>query len=69
MFPYLLREFQGRKISYASSIGNMTDEELNVIIKDINAFDYVSMREKVSSARLEQLLHKSIKTYYIFTEK
>lgn len=62
MFPYLLREFQGRKISYASSIGNMTDEELNVIIKDINAFDYVSMREKVSSARLEQLLHKSIKT-------
>lgn len=61
---YLVTLFSALKLIRpdASSIGNMTDEELNVIIKDINAFDYVSMREKVSSARLEQLLHKSIKT-------
>jgi len=31
MFPYLLKDYCGKKISYASSIGNMTDADLETI--------------------------------------
>jgi len=53
--PYLLRGYKGKKVSYASSIGNMTDSELNEIVDDIRSFDYVSLREKSSCGKLKEM--------------
>lgn len=55
MKPYLLCGFDGKKISYASSIGNMTDDDIIRIKKDIEKFDSVSCRESVSAERLRKL--------------
>lgn len=55
MKPYLLEGYRGIKISYASSIANMTDSELDYIIKNIMQFSNVSLREKSSVKRLEML--------------
>lgn len=55
MRPYLLCGFNGKKISYASSIGNMTDDEIIRIKEDIEKFDSVSCRESVSAERLRKL--------------
>ncbi|MEE8723140.1 MAG: polysaccharide pyruvyl transferase family protein [Atopobiaceae bacterium] len=49
MGPYLLKGFTGRKISYASSIGAMSQDEIKRISPLINEFDFVSMREKQSA--------------------
>lgn len=62
MDPYLLRDFTGKKISYASSIANMSDDELNLILPQINKFDFISMRESSSADRMRKLLHKEIPT-------
>lgn len=60
MYPYLGKNFTGIKISYASSISNMTDTELNKISKDIGEFNYVSAREKSGADRLSNLIHKNV---------
>lgn len=46
MAPYLLRGYKGKKVSYASSLTNMTDEEISKIIADISEFDAISFREQ-----------------------
>ena len=56
MYPYLLKDYPGRKVSYASSISNMTDEELLHIKGYVDRFDAVSVREISSTKRMEQLL-------------
>ncbi len=60
MFPYLLKGFNGKKISYASSIGAMSDDELKVIIDDIRKFNHVSMREKPSADRIANLVGEQV---------
>ena len=60
MYPYVLKDFPGRKISYASSISNMTDEELKMIIPYINQFDAVSMREISSTKRMNEFLKDTV---------
>lgn len=62
MFPYLLKDIKKNKVSYASSIGNMTDNEIATIKKYIEEFDSISMREYTSTKRLEKILNKDIKT-------
>ena len=58
--PYLLDGYDGGKISYASSIGNMTKDELDQIIDCIRKFDAVSFRENTSVKKISDL-------YGIFT--
>ena len=55
MSPYLLKGFPGVKISYASSVGSMTDEEVERILPDIRRFSHVSFREKTVSERYYKL--------------
>lgn len=62
MKPYLLERFTGRKISYASSIVNMTDSELDVIKKSLLRFETISCREQNASERLKKLLKREIST-------
>lgn len=62
MDPYLLKAFHGRKVSYASSIGNMTDTELKRILRDIEGFDALSFREEASAKRIERMLDRSVAT-------
>ena len=62
MDPYLLKKFCGKKISYASSIGNMTDIELKRICRDIKCFDALSFREASSAERVERILNRPVAT-------
>ncbi len=52
MDPYLLAFTEKKKISYASSIVNMTDEELGKITPKIKQFSSVSCREPLSAERI-----------------
>lgn len=54
MYPYLLRGYKGHKISYASSITNMSDSEIDKIIEDVRLFDSVSLREHESYIKLSK---------------
>jgi len=60
MDPYLLKGFPGRKISYASSIGDMSDSDLSRIIPAVQEFEYVSMREEASARTMGKLLGRPI---------
>lgn len=60
MNPYLLHGFKGHKVSYASSIGNMTDQELDSIVDDIRSFQHISMREESSATRMSQKLGQAV---------
>lgn len=55
MDPYLLDFTDRKKISYASSIVNMTQDELKRIAPKIEKFDYVSFRESESCTRLMEV--------------
>ena len=55
MDPYLLTFTSHKKVSYASSIVNMTTEELRKIADRIKEFDSVSFREPESCGRLFQI--------------
>lgn len=58
MDPYLLSFTNKGKISYASSIVNMTDEELLSIKDKLEKFDYISCREQLAVERLNQIITK-----------
>ena len=60
MYPYLLKGFQGKKVSYASSIGGMSDSELEMIIPYLNQFDSISVREDKIKSKLEKVLNTKI---------
>lgn len=62
MDPYLLKGFSGRKISYASSIGSMTDEELQRILPELRYFDALSFRESSSAEKMTALLSSPVET-------
>ncbi len=61
MNPYLLKGYFGKKISYASSIGGMTDEDINYILPSLRDFNCVSFREEKSATYLKSLLDMNIK--------
>lgn len=56
MDPYLLKGYSGRKVSYASSVGNMSDDELQRIAPYIKEFNSVAMRENASAKKMKALL-------------
>lgn len=58
MYPYLLSFTNRKKISYASSIGGMTDQELENIKEFIQKFNYISAREKSVSKRIEKIIQR-----------
>lgn len=62
MDPYILKNYQGKKISFASSIVNMTDNELKKIEPEIKKFQYIAMRELEAAKRMENLLNRKIET-------
>ena len=62
MMPYLLDGFSGKKISYASSIGHMSEEDLRYISPYLNSFDHIAMREKCSTDRISSLVDNKIET-------
>lgn len=60
MDPYLLKGFEGRKVSYATSIANMSDEELGNIIPELKKIQHISLRELSSVGRLASLLGREL---------
>ena len=62
MEPYLLIGYKGKKVSYASSIASMTEEELEKILPYVNEFTNVSMREQTSSECMTKMLGREIAT-------
>ena len=60
MDPYLLSGFQGRRISYASSLGGATEEDVHHIVPSLKEFDALAFREASSAKRIENLLQQRI---------
>lgn len=60
IYPYVLHNFMGKKISYASSIGGMSDSEMDRIMADITLFDEVAMREQNSAKYISKKLEREI---------
>ena len=62
MNPYLLHNIHKKKISYASSVGNMNDkEELKKLCGEIINFRHISMREKSGAEKIQPLIPNKIK--------
>lgn len=62
MKPYLLDFTNKKKISYASSVTNMNDEELVQLKPELEKFFAISAREMSASQSLSRLLDKEIST-------
>lgn len=60
MEPYLLKGFMGKAISYASSIANMSNDEMHRILPVIKEFEKISIRETSSARRMANLLGREI---------
>lgn len=63
MYPYLLKGFNGKKISYVSSISNMANmgkEDIKKILNDIQRFDHLSFREGKSAELISGMLHRNV---------
>lgn len=61
MEPYLLHNVNKKRISYASSVGNMNDEEeLKKLCKGIINFEHISMREKLGAERIQPFISDRI---------
>ena len=54
MMPYLLDNYRGRAISYASSVANMSDDELNWLLPHLETFHAISIREPSSAKKLRE---------------
>ena len=61
MDPYLLEGFNGKKISYASSIGGATAEDIQHIVPSLQKFDSLSFREESVAKKIEDILGEPIK--------
>ena len=62
MNPYLLHGFTGKKVSYASSIGNSSFQDLRHIAEDLEKFDFISLREHSSVSQLSKMVRVKIST-------
>lgn len=54
--PYYLKQFNCRKISYASSLAGMDDEYLQKVEPLLRQFSHVSMREEAGVKRMKEVL-------------
>lgn len=62
MNPYLLVGAQCKKISYASSIAQMSDEEIKKILPALKDICKISMREEESAKRIGLIFKRKIST-------
>lgn len=62
MDPYLLKGYEGKKVSYASSVGSMKDEELQRILPALRQFDVLSFRESASAEKMANILDRPAET-------
>ncbi len=62
MGPYLLNFTNRKKVSYASSICSMNDNELNSIKNQLVEFNHISCRETSGAKRISQLLNRDIES-------
>ena len=60
MYPYLFHGAKKKKISYASSIANMKDSELDSIKEDVKQFQFLSVRESSDIQKMEALSEKNV---------
>lgn len=60
MKPYLLSFTDNPKISYASSVANMSNDEIKKIREQLLNFQSISMREKTDAVRLSKILNKPV---------
>lgn len=60
MNPYLLDGFEGKKISYASSIANMSKTDLEHIKDSLKKFNSLSVRENSSKDILKELTQMDV---------
>ena len=61
MYPYLLKGTEKKKISYASSIGNMKNiDELKRLCEEVKEFDHISMRESTGASIIKPFLERDI---------
>ena len=60
MNPYLLAEFKGKKISYASSIVNMTEQDLQYLKPYLKKFEHISCREQDAAEKISDLVKRKI---------
>lgn len=56
MMPYLLYGYMGKKVSYASSIGNMSDEDLLKIIPEVEKFSGGFYKRKRDSHEVKKFM-------------
>lgn len=62
MMPFLLDGVEGKKVSYASSIGNSTEDDLQHIAPYISSFDHIAMREGSSAEKIGKLIGREVET-------
>lgn len=62
MAPYLLKGYSGKKISYASSVSNSSDDDIQHMIPDLLEFSHISMRERGAADRLSSFLKREVDT-------
>lgn len=60
MDPYLLKGFNGKKVSYASSVGTLDRNKLDKILPAIDEFDALSFRERKSSEFIAKELKRDV---------
>ncbi len=60
LYPYLLNFTEKKKISYASSIVNMSDDELEILQDYLLEFYMISCREAVATERLSRLINRQV---------
>lgn len=60
MMPYLLEDFSGKKVSYASSTANMTVQDMEHILPELKQFQHISARESSSARQLSTMLGKEV---------
>ena len=58
MDPYLLRFTDRKKLSYGSSLNNMSDEDALHIVDSVKKFQFLSCREETACRRIEELTGK-----------
>ena len=62
MKPYLLAGFEGKKVSYASSIANMSQKELEKIKPYLQKFSHIAMREPSSAEVISEMLGRNVES-------
>lgn len=59
-----INSYKGKKISYAASLGRayLSNEEKNILKKQLNTYDAISVREKSFEIMLKKIIDKNVQT-------